>query len=154
MPFRQAETYAVHRLDVVDRALEQAFFDREPDFQVLDFKQRSTCGVGRRTAAGLGAEQHFGVRMLRRTEQFFARCLFDDATALHDTYSVGYLPYDVQIVADKQQCHTQASLQLLEQFEDLQLYRHIQRGGRFIGNQQLGFVGQGHGDHHALTLAT
>jgi len=44
--------------------------------------------------------------------------------------------------------------QLLEQFEDLQLYRHIQRGGRFIGNQQLGFVGQGHGDHHALTLAT
>ncbi len=138
---------------MVDRTLEQAFFDREPDFKVLDFKQRGAGGVGRRTAAGLCAEQHFGVRMLRRTEQFFARCLFDDATALHDTYSVGYLPHHVQVVADQQQCHAQSSLQLLEQFEDFQLHRDIQRSGRFVGNQQLGFVGQRHGNHDALALA-
>jgi hypothetical protein len=36
---------------------------------------------------------------------------------------------------------------------DLRLDGHVERGGRFVGDQQVGFVGQRHGDHHALALA-
>ncbi|MNQ36143.1 hypothetical protein D3C85_496580 [compost metagenome] len=91
--------------------------------------------------------------MLRRAEQLFARCLFDDATALHDTYAMRNSLHKVQIVADQQQRHAQAGLQFLEQFEDFQLNGHVQRGGRLVGDQQFRLVGQGHGDHHPLTLA-
>ncbi|MNJ82505.1 hypothetical protein D3C77_819580 [compost metagenome] len=56
-------------------------------------------------------------------------------------------------MADQQQGHPQARLERLEQFEDLQLDGHVQGGGRFVGDQQLRFVGQGHGDHDTLALA-
>ncbi|MNY80867.1 hypothetical protein D3C86_2221160 [compost metagenome] len=58
----------------------------------------------------------------------------------------------VEVVADQQQGHAQAGLQRFEQFEDLQLHGDVQRRGRFVGDQQLGLVGQGHGDHHTLPL--
>ena len=44
-------------------------------------------------------------------------------------------------------------LQLGEQLEDLALDRHVERGGRLVGDQQLGLAGQRHRDHHALLLA-
>src|SRR5690606_10653220 len=97
----QAEIDAVHCLDVIHRALEQAFLDREPDFEVLDFEQRRADFIARRAAAGLRAEQFPSVRMLRRTEQLCARCLFDDATALHDTYAMRNSSHQVQIVTDQ-----------------------------------------------------
>ena len=43
-------------------------------------------------------------------------------------------------------------LQGFEQLQDLALHRHIQRGGWFVGDQQLRFAGQGHGNHHPLAL--
>ncbi|MNL76534.1 hypothetical protein D3C87_2025170 [compost metagenome] len=45
------------------------------------------------------------------------------------------------------------ALQLVQQRHDLRLHRHIQCGGRLIGNQQLGPAQQCHGDHHALAHA-
>ncbi len=56
-------------------------------------------------------------------------------------------------MADQQQRHVQALLQLLEQQEDLTLHRDVQRSGRLVGNQQLRFAGQCHGNHHPLALA-
>ena len=44
-------------------------------------------------------------------------------------------------------------LQLAHQVEDLRLDRDVQRGGRFVGDQQLGIARQRHGDHHALAHA-
>ena len=38
----------------------------------------------------------------------------------------------------------------LDQVEDLRLDGHVERGGRLVGDQQLGVAGEGHGDHHAL----
>ena len=45
-------------------------------------------------------------------------------------------------------CH-----QLAQQREDLRLHRHVERGGGFVGDQQLRFAGQRHGDHRPLTHA-
>ena len=44
--------------------------------------------------------------------------------------------------------------QAAQQLDDLALDGHVQRGGGLVGDQQLGLAGQGHGDHHALLLAT
>ncbi|UGA37136.1 hypothetical protein JOS77_23880 [Chromobacterium haemolyticum] len=44
-------------------------------------------------------------------------------------------------------------LQVRDQLQDLLLDGHVQRGGGFVGNQQLGFAGDRHRDHHPLLLA-
>ena len=39
------------------------------------------------------------------------------------------------------------------QIEDLGLGGHVERGGRLVGDQQLGIAGQRHRDHRALAHA-
>ena len=41
----------------------------------------------------------------------------------------------------------------LQQFENLRLDRHVERGRRFVGHEQFRFARQRHGDHHALLHA-
>ena len=41
---------------------------------------------------------------------------------------------------------------VFEQRENLRLYGHIERGSRFVGDEQVWLVGQGHGNHHPLAL--
>src|ERR1051326_5943283 len=55
-------------------------------------------------------------------------------------------------MGDEQHGHAEARLQVLEQFEDLRLHGDVERGGRLVSDQQIGFVGERHGDHHALAL--
>ena len=45
------------------------------------------------------------------------------------------------------------ALQVGEQPQDLRLHRDVERGGRLVGDQQLGLAHQRHGDHHALAQA-
>jgi hypothetical protein len=40
-----------------------------------------------------------------------------------------------------------------EEGEDLGLDRHVEGGGRLVGDEDVGAVGQRHGDHHPLPLA-
>ena len=44
-------------------------------------------------------------------------------------------------------------LEFAQQREDLRLYRHIQRGRGFVGDEQLRTSQQRHGDHHPLAFA-
>ena len=152
MPLWQVEVDTVHGFDVIDRAAQQALLDREPDAQVVDFQHGFTRWLIDRAARGLGAQQFTGVRMLWVFKQCFAGGLFDDMPALHHAHPVGNASHQVEIVADQQDRHAQAHLQVLEQFEDLQLHGDVQGGGGLVGNQQFWLVGQGHGDHHALAL--
>ena len=41
----------------------------------------------------------------------------------------------------------------LQQIQYLRLHGDIERGGRFIGEQQAGVAGQRHGDHYPLAHA-
>ncbi|MNJ81492.1 hypothetical protein D3C77_803300 [compost metagenome] len=66
-------------------------------------QNRLADGVVRRLAAGFCAEQFLAIGMLRSAEQFLTRRLFDDASALHDTYAVGDSAHQVEVVADDQQ---------------------------------------------------
>ena len=49
--------------------------------------------------------------------------------------------------------HAEPRLELLQQLEDLRLDGDVERGGRLVGDQEVGLVGERHGDHHALALA-
>ena len=40
-----------------------------------------------------------------------------------------------------------------EELQDLRLHRHVERRGRLVGDEEVGLVGERHGDHHALALA-
>jgi hypothetical protein len=56
-------------------------------------------------------------------------------------------------MGDQQDRHAEAFLHLVQQVEDLRLDRHVERGGRFVRDQQLRVAGQRHRDHHALAHA-
>ena len=44
-------------------------------------------------------------------------------------------------------------LQILQKLQDLRLDGDVEGGGRLVGDQEIGLVGERHRDHHALTLA-
>ena len=49
--------------------------------------------------------------------------------------------------------HALGLLHLGEEVEDAGLDGDVERGGRLVGDQDVGAVGQRHGDHHPLALA-
>jgi hypothetical protein len=55
-------------------------------------------------------------------------------------------------VGDEQHRHAER-LCNPEQLQDLRLHGDVERRGRLVGDQQVGLVGERHGDHHALALA-
>ena len=53
----------------------------------------------------------------------------------------------------EQHRHVELLLELLEQFQDLRLDGHVERGRGLVGDQKVRFVGERHGDHDTLALA-
>ncbi len=111
------------------------------------------CGAGGGGGRGDGGEQQLGVFGLRAGEELLHRRGLDDLPGAHDGDAVGDLPHHRQIVGDEQHRHAALFLQPLEQGKDLPLQRDVERGGRLVGDQQLGIVGDGNGDHRPLALA-
>ena len=60
---------------------------------------------------------------------------------------------DAEIVGDQEHAEAEIALELGEQAQDLSLHRDVERRGRLVGDQQLGFAHQRHGDHHPLAQA-
>ena len=73
-------------------------------------------------------------------------------TVLHHRHAVGKAAHQMQVVGDEQHGHAVALLQRGQQVQDLAAQAHVQRGGGFVGQQQLGLASQGHRDHGALAL--
>ena len=75
---------------------------------------------------------------------------FDNLAGVHHRHAVRHFRDHRQIVGNEQYRHATAFLQLTQQVEDLRLYRHVERGGRLVRDQQFRIAGERHGDHHAL----
>ncbi len=90
--------------------------------------------------------------MQRLVEQPRHRGFFDHAAGIHHQHAVGGLGDHAHVVGDDHDRHAELVAQVQQQIEDLCLDRNVQRGGRFVGDQQLGIAGQRDGDHHALAL--
>ena len=93
------------------------------------------------------------VGMLRVVEDRRAWRAFHHAAGIHHGDLVGHFGDDAKIVGDQDDRHAGFLLQFAQQVEDLRLHRDIERGGGFVGDQQVGRAGQRHGDHHALAHA-
>src|SRR5690606_26378689 len=102
LPRLQAETGVGDRLHMPHGALEHALADREPDPQLLGAHHHGRIRLHFHRGAGrVGGNQLAGVFVLRVGKELCTIILFDDLSAVHDTYSVSNFAYQVQIVTDQ-----------------------------------------------------
>jgi len=98
-------------------------------------------------------EQCFGVGMPRRHEQLPRRRHLDDMAQIHDRDVVGDMANNCQVMRDEQHRQAKLLLQLLKQVDNLRLHGDIERGHRFVGDDELRLNREGAGDTDALALS-
>ena len=101
-----------------------------------------------------GGKEAAGIGMRHAREDIVGPPGFDDAAGIHDRDAVGHLGDDAEIVGDQHQRGTGVFDQFVQQVENLRLHGDVERGRRLVGDQEVRFAGDRHGDHHALPLAT
>ena len=137
------------------RLEEAAALEREGDAgpRVPSSMVGLSAASGLRDALRLGGEQVLGVGVLRIGEHLLGAVVLLHLAVLHHIDVVGELADDGQVVGDEDHRHAVLGLEVLDQVEDLGLHGDVERGGRLVGDQHVGAVGERHGDHHALALA-
>jgi hypothetical protein len=107
-------------------------------------------------AAGVGdrhrRQQRLRVRVLRLARQPLGVGDLDDPTQVHDGDAVADVLDGRQVVGDEQVGQVELVLQPLHQVEHLRLDRDVERGDRFVGDDEVGLARQGAGDADALAL--
>ncbi len=89
--------------------------------------------------------------MLRIAEDVVDSAAFHDPAVIKDDDFLGDIGYDAEIMRDHQHRHSELGLQILEQFENIRLDRHVEGGCWFVRYQQRGPANQCHCNHRALT---
>ena len=118
--------------------------------------------VGRRSANGVefgsfcvksgnGFLKGLSVGMARFVKKVFGFRRFHDLAGIHHHCAVAKARNHTEIVADENNGHAEFGAHFFHQFENLRLDGHIKCRGRFVGDDEVGFGNQGHGDHDALT---
>ena len=150
----QGEAHAVDRLHVADRAAQHAALDREVHLQIVELQDLRRGGIAGAPAVPWARPTgDAGCRNAADGRTPGRPALLDDPTLRHDAHPVGHLAHDAEVVGDEQQRHAVARLQRLQELQDLRLDGDVERRGRLVGDQQVGLVGERHGDHHPLALA-
>ncbi|ABA48402.1 hypothetical protein BURPS1710b_2632 [Burkholderia pseudomallei 1710b] len=112
---------------------------------------------GRHRALRPAVQQALRVRVLGRIEDPLDRPALDEPALLHHRDPLGEAPHEIQIVRDEQHRHPalgrRVTLQFEQQLDDLRADRHVERGGRLVGEQQARPACERHRDHRALPLA-
>ena len=90
--------------------------------------------------------------MLRLAKDCTGCSFFNHIAFCHNTDAIRHLANDAEVMGDQKQRHVQTFLQFIQEFQNPGLDCHIECRCRFIGNQEVGFISQGHGDHNALAL--
>jgi len=143
---------AIHGFEVPHHPLEQSAATGKPHPQIPGLQDRLTGGHRGRPALGLGIQQQPGIGIRRVVENRVDGALLDNFSLLHHRHPIGDPSNHAQVMTDKQHRHAKAALQVRQQIQDLSLNGDVQRRGGLIGDQQAGTVGDGHGNHHPLTL--
>ena len=99
-------------------------------------------------------KQRLSVGMVHLVEEVVHLGGLHHPARVHHVDPVGMPGDHAHVVRDQQHRHAHPVLQVPEQGEDLRLDGHIESRRRLVGDEQLGLVGQRHGDHHALPETT
>ena len=102
--------------------------------------------------SGHRAEQPDGVGHPAVAVELADRGHLDGTTGVHHQRAVGELGDHPEVVGDDQHARAGDVARGLEHLEDLRLHGDVQRGGRFVADQQVGVVGDGDGDDDPLAL--
>ncbi len=92
--------------------------------------------------------------MLRPGEQLLPGALLDHPPQVHHRDPVRDVFDDREVVSDEQTGEAELTLEVDEQVEDRCLDRHVQRGHRLVGHQQLRGEDERPGDPDPLTLTS
>ena len=69
----------------------------------------------------------------------------DDLAEIHHGDTVRHVLDDGEVVADEQQGQPQLPLQILQQIDDLRLYRDVERRHCLVADDEVGLGGQARG---------
>ena len=140
---------------MADGAPQHPALDGKPDPKGVGAHHFGGAGVGRRRAGGrFRREQLPGAGVLRIVVDRRGRAVLDDLAVGHHIDAVRDVAHDGEVVGDQQDRHPELALQIVQQLQDPGLHRDVERGGRLVRNQQLRLVGERHGDHDPLALAS
>ena len=117
----------------------------------VDGDQPAIFGLG--IDARRGVQQRPGVGMARIGQQILGRAFLDHFARVHHQHARADIGDHAEVVADQHDGGAKVAVQPAQQVEDLRLDRHVERRGRFVGDKQRWFVGEAHGQHHALAHA-
>ena len=99
---------------------------------------------------GNAVEKGTGVGMLGGAENFFNWALLDEFPFEHNQNTIRKIGDDAEVVGDEEDGHAELIAEIAKEIENLGLDGDIESGGGFVGNEQFGLTGKGHGDHDAL----
>jgi hypothetical protein len=88
--------------------------------------------------------------VLRSAEDLLGRAALDDPPCVHHRDLVGRLGHHAGVVRDDDDRDSEAPLDVIEQRQDLGLHRNVERGRRFVGDQQLRLVAECRRNHRPL----
>ena len=92
--------------------------------------------------------------MRRTLEDCFHRPCFHHAAAVQNRHPVAGFGDDPEIVGDQDDAHRQLATQAKQQFQNLVLYRDVERSRRLIGQKQFRTGSKRNAEHRALPHAT
>ena len=83
-------------------------------------------------------DERLRVGMQRTPKQFPRGGKLDDLPRIHHRHAIRDIAHDAEVMRDQQDAHAEPLFQVEQQFQNLRLDRHVQRGGRFIRHEQFG----------------
>src|SRR5215831_15896604 len=111
-------------------------------------------GPGRHVHARDRLQQRACVGMLRRVEDLLDRALLHHPPEVHHDDVARHLRDHAEVVRDEDDRRAVAALELTQQIQDLSLRRHVDRGGRLVGDQEARPARERHRDHRSLAQAS
>ena len=123
-----------------------------PEIRIVEH-QGHAAGRGRYAAAahvGDGAQQGACVGVGRVTQYLGRSAGFDDCAGIENDDAVADFGDGGQVVRDQQDAAAVGVGGVAELAQDLAGQRHVEAGGRFVGDQQAGGAAGREGDHDAL----
>ena len=135
----------------------QRVWKRQPPggFTALGISPCSTIGCTRllRVDGRVRRQQRGGIGVGGRGEELARRGFLDDLAEVHHRGAPGDAADHVEVVADEQVGEAELALQVEQQVEELALHRHVEPGGRLVGDDDLGAHQQRAGDADAARLS-
>src|SRR5687767_14930952 len=110
------------------------------------------CAALTPSPAGYGGEQLACVRMVRPRKHIPGRSHLNDLAVTHHGNRITHLCGNAQIVRNEEHRQSEALADIREQPQYLLLYRNIERGHRFVCNQNLRIERQCARESDPLTL--